>query len=199
MKPRRSPALIAAAVLLIAVSGLGFYWLYSTSGERVDVVAVATDVEYGETITAEDLVSTQVAVEPGVQVVRWSDRQTVIGSTATTRLMKGSLISSGQFSSRPVPAKGNSLLGVSVKPGMWPEGQLRPGDHITIMAASPTSDGGASADSSKRSINAVLVDSAPSSTTGTTTLIVEVLNEDAQALAGYASSGMVIVILDGPN
>lgn len=202
VKRRRSPVLIAAGLVLILFSGLGFYWLYRTSDDRIDVVTVSRNVEMGQTVTDSDVVSTQVAVEPGVRVVRWSERAQVIGKVATARLMKGSLLNPDTVSARPIPGPGKKLLGVAVKPGNWPEGQLRPGDQITIIStgAPAATPGGAAqqAQSTPRQIDAVLIDLKASPSTGTTTLIVEVAAADATTLAGYAA-GTVSVILDGPK
>ena len=91
-------------------------------------------------------------------------------------------------------------MGVSVKPGMWPQGQLRAGDEITLYAGVASgSSGGVSADPSQRSIVAVLVSVDEDPTTGTFTLVVEVAAEDAEQLAQYAATGNVIVILNGPS
>ncbi|MFD0530801.1 hypothetical protein ACFQ1I_35745 [Kitasatospora arboriphila] len=58
---RRRPAVLAMAVALIAAGGLGGAALYTSSGQRIAVLAVARDIPMGQAVTADDLVVAHIA------------------------------------------------------------------------------------------------------------------------------------------
>jgi len=64
---------IAVGVLVLVVSGLAALWLFQSSTDRTAVLALAGPVERGEVVTAEDLVTVEIAADEAIAVTRPGD------------------------------------------------------------------------------------------------------------------------------
>ena len=136
-KGRRRPLMLALGLALVAVGALTSVWLVSSASQRVAVLVLARDVPYGSPITAADLTTTDVSVDPNVATIPASELDTVVGSVAATSLSAGSLLSRPQFTaaapldspaaavamvaaspeaSAPQPAGPEVAVGVSIQP-----------------------------------------------------------------------------------
>ena len=83
VRGRRRPWLIPLGALLATLGALTVVWLVGTAGQRQEVLAIRTDVAYGQTLTADDITVARVSVDPGVTVLAASDRDLVVGQVAT--------------------------------------------------------------------------------------------------------------------
>ncbi|NMR21739.1 hypothetical protein HIR71_16250 [Cellulomonas fimi] len=67
-------------------------WFVAAAGDRASVLRLARDVPYGATLTAQDVTSVEVAVDPAVGTVPAQDANRVVGMVAGTDLVAGSLL-----------------------------------------------------------------------------------------------------------
>ncbi|MBS2535801.1 hypothetical protein KGQ20_23850 [Catenulispora sp. NF23] len=139
----RKPALAALAVLLILAGALGTMLLVTQSGHRVDVVRVGnTTIAAGSKLDAGDFVETSVAQDNDIHYFKWSQLSALQGQTTYNTLVKGSLLTSDMLTDQSsVPAgatPGNTLMGVQVKQGHYPTGQMYPGDQFTLYTETVT-------------------------------------------------------------
>src|SRR3546814_19361304 len=72
-KSRRRPAVIALGIALVLLGGIGVWWVTTNLTRTVSVMATSVDVSRGETITADDLTTIQLAGGQQVDAVPAAD------------------------------------------------------------------------------------------------------------------------------
>lgn len=145
-RPReRKPALAALAVLLIAGGALASASLVLRSSQTVPAIGVARHVARGQRIPLDALRQVQVA-RTGVEYVPWAQRDQVARYYAATALVPGSLLAHRQVSTSRMVGPGEVVVGLALKPGQLPAGQLKPGDTVraygVVTGGSAASGGG---------------------------------------------------------
>lgn len=137
--PRRRtrPFLAIGAVLALAGAG-AFALAYSHLGGRTSVIELKSSVTAGQVITVDDLRSVQVAADSSVPLIPVSDASQVIGHVAGVSLPAGTLVSLADLGSGSVPAAGQALVALEVKPGAFPS-QLAPGAMVAVATVTAAS------------------------------------------------------------
>ncbi|WP_277211470.1 SAF domain-containing protein [Isoptericola croceus] len=185
-KLRRRPVLIVAGVAAICLGALLSLWAYSSTSEAQSVLAMRHTIERGQVITANDVMTVQIGLDPALQALPASDLDSVIGMRAALDLPAGGLVTAEQVTDSPIPADGTSVVGISLAAGQLPVGQVRVGDTVRIV----TTEGEVEA------VQAEVVDVAADDLSGTTILNVQVDYDDAPEVAARAASGKVAIVLD---
>ncbi|MHA6765086.1 SAF domain-containing protein [Streptacidiphilus sp. PAMC 29251] len=140
---RRRPAVLALAVALVAAGGLGGAALYTATGKRVAVIALARNVPAGRTITSADLSEAQISLDPALHPL--SVHSKVVGMRATTDLKAGSLLTGSDLTNDPLVLAGQQVVGVPAKHTQLPAVKLQPGTRVVLVATpSGPGTGGAS-------------------------------------------------------
>ena len=139
----RKPALAALAVLLILAGALGTMLLVTQSGHRVDVVRVGnTTIAAGSKLDAGDFVETSVAKDNNINYIPWNQVGGLNQRVTYNTLVKGSLLTTDMLNDQSsVPASvtpGNTLMGIQVKQGHYPTGQMYNGDQFTLYTETVT-------------------------------------------------------------
>lgn len=132
-KLRRRPLVAVVAVALVLMGGLGGVWAWQSSTTTREVVGVRTPVARGEVIGAEQLMVVRINPDPALQLVPAGDMPAVVGQRATTDLVAGGLLSTGQVTAVLPPPEGMSVVGVSPEVGFMPAEPLRAGDVVRIV------------------------------------------------------------------
>lgn len=132
---RRRWGRIAAGVVMVLLGGLVVSSVLGAAGDRVDVLAVANEVERHEVIEADDLARVRVAVDQDVQTVAAGDLDDVVGSVAATDLVAGSLLSPDQVraSDERVVGSGETIVGLVLSASDAPLGQLSTGADVLVV------------------------------------------------------------------
>lgn len=133
--PRRRRGLMAGGIMLTALGGLLVAWLISAAGNRTDVVVMARDVAYGQTITADDLTLTAVAVDDLVDTTPADKLASVVGQVAAVDLVAGALLSGSQVTADTPPGDGQVLVPMPVATERLPAGGLHAGDRLLVVDA----------------------------------------------------------------
>jgi hypothetical protein len=201
LRARRRPAYIALGVALAAAGGVMTATLVARTGDRVAVLAVAQNVPVGSTITAQDLTVAHVAADSALAPVRAGDESSVVGQTAAVGLPAGSLLVRTDLTSTALPAPGQQLVGVAVKPGQLPARPLTAGDKV-LVAQTPGdfsgSDSGGTT-SSVPTIPATVVDVSPPESDGTVVVDLLVAGTQGPQVAAIASTGHVALLEQPAN
>ncbi len=199
VRGRRRPWLIGLGALLAAVGALTVVWLVGAAGQRQEVLAVRADVAYGEVVSDDDLTIARVSVDPGVAVLSWSDRESVVGQVAATRLTPGMLLSAGMVEPAGDPGPGRVLVPIAVPSERMPAGGLRAGDRIlAVDSGSAGADGGTGVGEggAAAAIAATVVRVGPADINGTTVVDVTTVAAAGPRLAVAAASGHVALVIE---
>jgi hypothetical protein len=143
----RKPALAALAVLLILAGSLATMLLVTQSGHRIDVVRVGkTSIAAGSTLQVDDFVPISVAQDNNVDYVLWSQVGSLKNRVTYNTLVKGSVLTTemlnDQSGTLANTAPGSTLMGIQVKQGHYPNGQMAIGDKYTLYTETTPQGGG---------------------------------------------------------
>lgn len=195
VRRQRRWSVVALCVVLAAVGALGASAAVTSAGHRVDVLAVARDVQAGQTLTAADLAVAAVSADPALAPVRASGRAAVVGRRATVPLRRGQLLTRSDVTAGGGLGDDQETVGVAVKRGLAPDG-LAPGDEV-LAVTTPAAGGKIPADPS--SVPATVVSVGAPDATGVLVVTLAVLS-DGPVLAARAAAGQVAIVrqpLDG--
>ncbi|MFF7249761.1 hypothetical protein ACFZBU_38350 [Embleya sp. NPDC008237] len=131
---RRRPGVMAPAVALVAVGGVGGAALFTAKDKRVEVLAVARTVPYRAAVADADVRTVMVSVGGGVQTVSAKDKRAVVGKRAAVELRPDTLIARGQVTDALVLQPDEILVGMALTPGRLPTTLLQPGRKVLIVS-----------------------------------------------------------------
>ncbi|MCK2243697.1 MULTISPECIES: SAF domain-containing protein [unclassified Crossiella] len=194
---RRRWWLLLTALGLAAGAGYGNYLFISAHDARVTVLVLARQVDWGQRITETDLVTARIVEDPAAHMIRDEDRAAVLGKTAATGLPQGSVLAPEHLTADLIPAAGQHVVGLAVKPGQLPARGLRPGERVQVtpIASNQTTAEGAIRGTGFTA--RVLLLGKPD-TQGAITVDV-VITADQLTTATAAAAGPVILTLLGPG
>lgn len=189
-KLARRPFLVVLAAVLVAAGALagGLLWVSATTAG--EVVMARQDVARGEVITAQDLGTVRVSVDPSLSTIPAGEMASLVGRRASADLTAGTLVSGTQVSESVVPAPGESVVGVPIAPGLMPVEPLASGDKVRLVRTGDLPADRAAASPVEASVLRV--------TPGDTQTVVDVVVAADQAvqLAEWAGSGKIALVLD---
>ncbi|HET9500087.1 MAG TPA: SAF domain-containing protein [Marmoricola sp.] len=132
------PALIGLAIVLIVGGALASAWLALQSGDRAYFVKVEKEVAQGARITEDDL--GRVSLPEGYQdAIPDSEAGSVVGQSATTRLLPGTVLIPDMLSREAGVAEDQTQLTVPVDSSPFIR-DLQPGARLAL-AVGGSSDG----------------------------------------------------------
>jgi hypothetical protein len=190
---RRRPALIGLSLALIAVGGLTGAVTMVGTGHRTPVLAIAQDIPVGSAITAQDLVTASISLDPALQTVPASDEQRIIGSYATVELKPGSLLTRSDVTNQQLVGPYNQVVGVLLKPGQLPSAPLTPGLQVLVVGT-PAQDSDLPT-SPPLTLPGEVVEVGTPDSEGNVTVDLSVASTDGPALAAWAATGRIAIII----
>lgn len=198
VRGRRRPWLIGLGALLAALGALTVVWLVGAAGQRQEVLAVRSDVAYGEALTADDITVARVSVDPGVAVLSATERDAVVGLVATTRLTPGMLLIAGMLERVGEPGPGRVLVPIALPSERMPAGGLRAGDRILAVDSEPASAGDdlGGAGGALAPISATVVRVGAADINGITVVDVTTASPAGPRLAASAANGRVALVVE---
>jgi len=179
----RSRGRMAAGVLALAASALLGIVVYGRAADRLPVLVVAREVESGDVVESGDLTLARVSVDAGVQTVPASQRSSVVGKRASTRLVTGSLLTPANLGDGPSIAPGLAVIGAVVRPGQYPAA-LRAGDAVAVVSADAASP-----------VQALIASVARSEVGGATAVSLAVPASTATRLAIAGAQGQLLIMV----
>ena len=193
-KLRRRPVLIAASVAAICLGALASMWAYQSTSDAQSVLAVRQTIERGDIITADDLMTVNISVDPALKPLSSDQASSVVGKHAALDMSAGGVVTQDQVTEQALPAKGSSVVGIALTPGMLPANQIRVGDKVRVVVT--PGQQGEMPTGQPDSIEAVVVGVAKDETTGNAIVNVQVPNNEGPMLAARAATGKVAIVLD---
>jgi hypothetical protein len=131
---RRSVPHLLLGVLLVLACAAAFVVVSLNSGTRQPVLALARPVSVGQVLTTQDLKQVNVAVDPGVSVVDASQAASVVGTTMSTNVPAGTLLTLDAVNGARIPAEGEAIAALSLNAGQFPP-EVSPGTHVSVVHA----------------------------------------------------------------
>lgn len=193
-KLRRRPLMIVAAFLAVCLGGLIGVFAFQAVSTARDVVAVRQTIERGGVITRDNLMTVKVSIDPALKPVPGAEIDQLVGKRAAYDIVSGGVITRDQVTDQSLPARGNTVVGISLGPGMAPTQQIKPGDAVRIIPT-PGQQGEVPA-KDPATIPATVVTISVDEATGNTNLAVLVPSGVAARVAAIASTGRAAIVLD---
>lgn len=193
--PRRRtrPLLAVGAVLMLAGAG-AFTVAYTHLGGRTSVIELRSAVTAGQVITAGDLRSVQVAADSSVPLIAVADAAEVIGHRAGVSLPAGTLLSPADLGSGSIPAAGQALVSLEVKPGSFPA-QLAAGATVAVATVTPSGQSGAPVIVADLPTASVLSVTAASNSSGAVEVSLQASQSSAGQIASIPAGGAELIVL----
>ena len=141
VRRRRSSRLVLLGVVLGVAGALAGLLVYREAGRRIEVIAIARTVPFGQALVVEDLRAATLPTDSGLAAMPWTAVDGVVGRTAGTDLLPGQILTAAAVANAAPPAAGEALIGVAVKPGQLPGAGLSPRDEVLVVPTTATPSG----------------------------------------------------------
>jgi hypothetical protein len=197
---RRRWGMVAVGVVLVVVGAVVAYLLVVTAGVTHPYLAVSRDVPYGAALGPDDLTVVNVNAAAGLQPIPASERGQVIGTHAAVNLVPGTLLTRAQLSDRAVPAPGEHLVGIELKPAQVPARALKSGDPVVLVIVPAVTltgvpDPNATATAAPESVPATVVSATVAASNGNVRVDVAVAQADSRKVAAMAAAGRIVLVV----
>jgi len=169
-------------------------WAWNATTSTEEVLAARNTIHRGEVITAEDVQRIRISGDPALEPLPVSAYDDIIGQRAALDISVGGLLTTESTTGDPLPAEGQSIVGISLTPAQVPALPMHGGDKVRIIVT-PAANGDMPASTPQFTV-AEVVDTALDETTGNTVVNVLVPYADAGVLAARAATGNVALVLD---
>jgi hypothetical protein len=166
----------------------------------VPVLAIARPVTVGHVLEPADLRRIEVSAEAGVAMVPVEQTASVLGRPMATSLAPGALVTPSSVGVAAIPATGQSVVAVGLKPGQFPP-ELAPGAPVRVVLATTSMVGAASAagqgTGDVATWQATVIGVAAAGTDQTTVVSLQLPSTTAPALAQVPAGQVALVLLPG--
>jgi hypothetical protein len=201
---RRSLGMWALGVVLVVLGSVGAYVLVVQEGMTHPYLAVSHKVPYGAAIQDSDLTVINVNAAVGLNPIPAAQRAQVVGQHAAADLYPGTLLIRDQLTKTAIPAPGQQLIGIELKPGQLPARALKPGDAVVLVVVPPTGLAGipdpqSSAAAQPSSIPATVAGTTAPATNGNVRVDVAVATSDGSVVAAMAAAGRIVLVVTTRN
>lgn len=199
---RRKPLFYVVCIAVVCLGAAVSAFAFTRVSHSVQVVAVASTIRAGQTITEDDLRLVNVGSDTDLHTIPAAQEHTVVGQVARLDMAAGSIVTPGSFGKSSIPAKGESVVGLSLTPAQMPASSLSVGDQVSLVAVSDASTGFAqdasTIDGTVVGVSAARVDGSGGGDpqTGNTVVDVSVPANTAAGLAAQAANGKVALVLN---
>ena len=115
-------------------------------------------------------------------------------------MFSGTLLTRAQLTELAVPAPGEQLVGIELKPGQLPARTLRPGDAVMLVVVPPSSLVGVpdpqTGDTGRpATIPATVAGTVPPQTNANVRVDVAVSQSDGPTVASMAAAGRIVIVV----
>lgn len=128
----RLPELAIGLFVMVAFA-LGAVLWHLNSVDKTPALAIAANVERGETITGKDIRVVYVASDDVLASLGEGQASQVVGRAALVDLPAGTLLTRGLVADAVVIGADDGVAGLSLEPGQYPSLGLAPGDIVNVV------------------------------------------------------------------
>lgn len=196
---RRLPHLLVGALLVMACAA-GVVVLSQQLGERRPVLVVTRSLTAGQVLTDSDLGQARVAADPGVAVIDAARRPAVLGRPVAVDVRPGSLLTEHALGEPEVPAVGEAVVALSVKPGRYPP-RLAAGASVLVVPVAREDtgarDGEGEAVPPEGGWSAVVLDVSPGAQQQGAVLTLRLEDVHAREVAALVEDSASVVLIAG--
>lgn len=205
-EPARRRRPLRALVLVMVAAGCAalFALMFSRAGDRRPVLVVARTVPAGAAIAAEDLTVVRISAESGLRMIPASARERIVGRTANSALVAGTVLTESHFGERAGPKPGESIVAVQLKGPRGAPPSVRVGDRVQVILDVSGADANRNDPAAAQRLGSVMgegrvlaVDRPRSSADNAATVSVIVPDALAPAVAGAAAAERVSLTVIG--
>ena len=189
---RMRPGLLGLAVLLIALGGLGSAFAVTSVRATGSYLAVAREVSVGTVITADDLVTVEMAGGHGLAPVPARRLKEIIGKRAAVTLAPGTLLTESQLTDKPMLGPGQQQISLDLEDGEVPAKKLRPGDKVLLVSTPDRDDSGVG---QSTRFGATVIDTS-STENDRTVIYLALATRDVPAVVVLAAEDRIALVLD---
>lgn len=193
LKVRRRPAFLIGSVAALLLGALGGAWLWLSATSTVEVLAAHSTMPRGSLISATDLVTVRIGVDPAVHAIPADQAPALVGKRAALDISAGGLVTPEVVADQVLPPKGMTMVGLLLGNGLLPASPLQAGDRVRIVQAPSTPD---QATATPTAVAATVVAVARTSDGQAALVDVLVPSQDAAGLASQAAASKVALVLD---
>jgi len=195
---RRSVPYLLAGVLLVLLCAGGAVVAAQALGDREPVLALAAPAAAGHVLTAGDVRTVDLAAGSGVDLVPAGSASAVVGRPVAFSLPAGSLLTWAVLGPAQVPAAGEAVAAVGVRPGQFPP-DVQAGARVAVLVSAATSDTGAGNTGAGvgMSWTGVVVGVTGGGGEQTAVVSVRMGEADARAVAAAPAGRLSVVVLGG--
>lgn len=188
----RSRIRILAGTLLSLFAIGAILMIFSTANKRVPVLQLVRDIPAGQQLTADDVRTVELSVDPSLEVVPAGDVGAVIGQYASVRMVAGALLQRPNLQSNSLVAPGAAVVAVVLPQGALPVGLVERSDVQLVFPidAGAVDSAGAPAPVSGRVVG---LPGTADPVTGEVSVSVEVPVEAAATVAAAAKVRLVLL------
>ncbi|MCB0919069.1 MAG: hypothetical protein KDC39_10940 [Actinobacteria bacterium] len=194
VRGQRRPLLIGLGIALVGLGALLAAWLATSLGATQPVLALVNTVHRGSLITSQDLTIVNLNPDPQLAEVPGSELGSVVGQRALVDLPAGSILPNDTYSDVPLPASGDSLVGLALSPSRMPLQPLTAGTPVRVVLT--PRDGDEPTRGAPSSTLATVVSTSYDADTAQTVVEVSLPAQEAPALAAAAATGRIAIVVD---
>lgn len=197
VRQRRRPAVLGLGVALVAVCGLAGGWLATRGNQSHSVVVARGELTAGQPIQASDLGTTILSGGADVSTIPGGQLSSVVGKYPNATVPGGSLVNPHGLAAAVTPGRGQSIIGVGLKPGQLPALGLKPGDRVRLISTY-SAQGGAGVKPGQ-AWPAIVVSAGPSGDNGARTVDFMMPATQAKDAVSAAGAGTLAAVLDATS
>lgn len=186
---------LAIGLFVMVTFALGAVLWHLSSVDQSPALAIAADVERGETITAADVRVVYVASDDALATMGEGQMSQVVGRVALVDLPAGTLVTRGLVADAVAIEVGDGVAGLSLEPGQYPALGLAPGDLVNVVRSADDAAGGEGDSVIARNATVFAVEDLASDRKLVSIMTSEA---DAEAVASMAGSGSLRLVLVSP-
>lgn len=186
---------LAVGIFVMVAFALGAVLWHLNSVDKAPALALAANIERGETVTAADVRVAYVASDDVLASLGEGQMSQVVGRVALVDLPAGTLMTRGLVADAVGIEAGDGVAGLSLEPGQYPALGLAPGDIVNVVRSAEDATGEDTDSVIARKATVLAVEDLASDRKLVSIAAVEA---DAEAVASAAGGGALRLVLVAP-
>lgn len=186
---------LAIGLFVMVGFALGAVLWHLNSVDKSPALAIAANVERGETITSGDIRIVYVASDDVLATLGEGQMSQVVGRVALVDLPPGALLTRDLVADAVAIEAGDGVAGLSLEPGQYPALGLAPGDIVNVVRGGEDATGESTDAVIARGATVFAIEDLASDRK---LVSIKTTEADAEAVASTAGGGSLRLVLVSP-